>query len=187
MTFQFKIQIAEISKPTVWRRILVPADFTFDDFHSIIQISFGWDFAHLYQFSPQIYAGNPVIALNDEDMENDLDASKTKLKKIFTTEKQTFTYIYDFGDDWIHNITLEKILTEKTKVPKCLKGQGKCPPEDCGGIWGYYNLLEIISDPKHEEYTEMREWLGMENDEIWDVNEFYLDEVNAMLEEEFGE
>lgn len=186
MTLQFKIQLSNISKPTVWRRLMVPADFTFDDFHSVIQISFGWGFAHLYQFSPQAYAGNPVIALKDDDMEKpDLDASKAKLKSVFKLEKQKFTYIYDFGDDWIHTIILEKILPEKSPYPKCLKGQGKCPPDDCGGPWGYDNLLEILANPKHPEYKETKEWLFLDEDEEWDVNEFEIEDVNVMLEEEF--
>lgn len=187
MTLQFKIQLSNISKPTVWRRLMVPADFTFDDFHSVIQISFGWDFAHLYQFSPQGYGSHPLIAeISDEDWEEpDLDASKTKLKSIFKTENQKFTYIYDFGDDWVHKITLEKIMKEKITAPKCLKGQGKCPPENCGGAWGYENLLEILANPKHPEYKETKEWLFMDEDEEWDVNEFEIEDVNVMLEEEF--
>lgn len=186
MTLQFKIQLCHLKNPTVWRRVLVPDGFTFDDFHSVIQISFGWGFSHLYQFSPRVYAGNPVITLRDKSMEKpDLDASITKLKNIFTTEKQTFTYIYDFGDDWIHTITLEKILTEKINTPKCIKGQGQCPPEDCGGVWGYENILAILANPKHAEYKETKEWLFMDEDEEWDVNEFDIDDVNVMLEEEF--
>ncbi|MDY0215759.1 MAG: plasmid pRiA4b ORF-3 family protein [Bacteroidales bacterium] len=187
MTIQLKIQLNNISNPAVWRRVLVPADFTFEDLHSVIQISFGWEFAHLYQFSPKGYGSEPTIAPNsDIDWdEPDLNAEKTKLKKIFTTEKQTYTYIYDFGDDWIHKITVEKILKEKIKSPKCIKGQGKCPPEDCGGPWGYLDMLETLSNPKNEEYEERREWLGLSDDEPWDVNEFEMEDVNVMLEEGF--
>lgn len=187
MTLQFKIQLSNLSKPTVWRRVLVPADYTFDEFHSVIQVSFGWGFAHLYQFSPQGYGSQPLIAeISDEDWEEpDFDARKTKLKSIFKTENQKFTYIYDFGDDWIHKITLEKILKEKITSPKCLKGQGKCPPENCGGPWGYKNILEILANPKHAEYKETKEWLFMDEDEEWDVNDFDIEDVNVMLEEEF--
>jgi hypothetical protein len=187
MTFQFKIQLKDLTKPTVWRRVLIPADFTFEDFHSVIQVSMGWAFAHLYQFSPQGYGSHPLIAeISDEDWdEPDFDARKTKLKSIFKTENQKFTYIYDFGDDWIHKITLEKILKEKITTPKCLKGQGKCPPENCGGPWGYKNILEILANPKHEEYKNTKEWLFMDEDEEWDINEFQIEDVNVMLEEEF--
>lgn len=187
MTFQFKIQLTRLSKPSVWRRIIVPSDYTFDELHSVIQISFGWEFAHLYQFSPDGYGSHPIIALPDDEGwdEPDLDAGKTKLKTIFTSEKQTYVYIYDFGDDWIHKITLEKILTEKITSPKCLKGKGKCPPEDCGGPWGYMSLLETFNNPSHEEYHEIREWYGLNEGETWDVNEFDMEDVNVMLEEEF--
>ncbi|MDD2345723.1 MAG: plasmid pRiA4b ORF-3 family protein [Bacteroidales bacterium] len=186
MTFQFKIQLTRLSKPSVWRRVLVPANYTFDELHSVIQISFGWEFSHLYQFSPDGYGSHPIIALPDDEGwdEPDLDAGKTKLKTIFTSEKQTYVYIYDFGDDWIHKITLEKILTEKITSPKCLKGKGKCPPEDCGGPWGYMSLLETFNNPSHEEYHEIREWYGLNEGETWDVNEFDMEDVNVMLEED---
>lgn len=188
MTFQFKIQLKNLSKPTVWRRILVPETFTFHELHNVIQSVFPWDNYHSYQFSPSGYGSMPLIALNSKEYQVDLnmESSETALKDVFKTEKQTYTYIYDFGDDWIHKITLEKILPEKIAKPICIKGKGKCPPEDCGGVWGYQDLLEIISDPKHYEYTEMRDWLRMEDDEIWDVNEFDLDEVNDGLAVKFG-
>ena len=82
-------------------------------------------------------------------------------------------YVYDFGDDWEHILTLEKILPREkgTKYPVCIKGSRACPPEDCGGIWGYDELVEIISDPEHEEYHKMIEWLGGGFDaEAFDVN-----------------
>ena len=114
---------------------------------------------------------HPVIAIpSEEDWENpEMNAMKTKLNKVFTSEKQSYTYIYDFGDDWVHQIVLEKILPEEIKRPVCLNGKGACPPEDCGGPWGYENLKTILADPKHEEY--------------WDANYFELEEVNEMLKD----
>lgn len=183
MAFQFKIQIKGIQKPPVWRRLIVPETFTFEQFHALIQAAFGWDDYHLYQFSPQGYGSYPLIGLiEDGDFDGpDTDACKTKLKKIFTAEKQKFTYIYDFGDDWIHSIVLEKILAEKVKMASCIGGKGCCPPEDCGGVWGYADLLEVLSNPQHEEYAGMREWLGLDEGEQWDVNEFDLELTNAYV------
>ncbi len=184
MALQFKIQLKNISKPPVWRQVVVPETFTFEKLHKVIQDAFGWEHEHLYQFSPTGYGSNPTIALPlEHDFERpDMNASKTKLKDVFTTEKQKYTYIYDFGDDWVHSIVLEKILPDKIIKATCLAGKGKCPPEDCGGPWGYERLLEILNDPQHEEYEDMREWLGLEEeDDEWDVNEFDLELTNELL------
>ncbi|HCY42815.1 MAG TPA: plasmid pRiA4b ORF-3 family protein [Prolixibacteraceae bacterium] len=185
MAYQFKIQLKKVTKPPVWRQVVVPEDLSFHKFHILIQIVFGWENSHLYQFCPTGYGSKPTIAIPfDDDWEKpDMNASKIKLTQIFTAEKQTFTYIYDFGDDWIHRITLEKILPDMIKHPFCMAGKGTCPPEDCGGPWGYENLKMILADPKHEEHYEMREWLGLEEDEEWGAAWFDLDEVNEMLEE----
>ncbi len=187
MTLQFKIQLKNLSNPTVWRRIQVPGTFTFHDLHLVIQRVFPWDDYHMYLFSPSGYGSHPTIAISsDDDWEApEFDALETKLNELFKTEKQTYTYIYDFGDDWIHKITLEKILPENITIPKCIKGNGKCPPEDCGGPWGYENLLEILDNPKHEEHKNIKEWLGLKKNEKWDENEFDLEEVNEWLESEF--
>lgn len=187
-TFQFKIQLANISKPPVWRRVQVPASFTFYDLHRVIQIAFLWDDIHLYQFTPQGYGSYPVIALKNEfDSEKpDYYADKTKLYKIFSYEGQKYVYIYDFGDDWIHKITLEKILDTDKTYPVCLAGKGQGPPEDCGGPWGYENLKEILSDPSHEQYEEMREWVGLKKNEVFDPKKFNIEEINIYLKSVFN-
>ncbi len=183
MTFQFRIQLKNVSKPPVWRQVQVPGTFTFDQFHGVIQRCFGWENFHLYQFSPQGFGSYPVISIpSKEDWEQpEMNSMKTKLKEVFKLEKQTFNYIYDFGDDWSHKITLEKILPGEIESPVCLAGKGACPPEDCGGTWGYENLKTVLADPKHDEYQEMKEWLGLEEEEDWDAGEFDLEEVNERL------
>jgi hypothetical protein len=183
MTFQFRIQLKDVSKPPVWRQIQVPATFTFDQFHAVIQQCFGWDNFHLYQFSPQGHGSYPVIAIpSKEDWEKpDMNAMKARLKKVFKYEKETFSYIYDFGDDWYHKITLEKILPGEIESAVCLAGKGACPPEDCGGPWGYENLKIIQANPKQEGNKERKEWLGLNKDEDWDVNSFDLEMANRLL------
>ncbi|HPZ29469.1 MAG TPA: plasmid pRiA4b ORF-3 family protein [Defluviitoga sp.] len=189
MTFQFKIQLQNVSKPTVWRRVLVPSEITFDDFHYIIQDAFGWESEHLYSFSPSGYGSSPLIEINIEDDENDffsflsrnttqsLDAEKTKLSSIFKKEGQTYVYIYDFGDDWVHKITLEKINeTDNTLSATLLDGKGACPPEDCGGPWGYEELKEIMADKSNPNRAEILEWLDLEPDEEWDPQEYNVAE-----------
>ena len=183
MIYQFKIQLMNVAKPPVWRQIQVPEKFTFHQLHKLIQLVFGWEDCHLYQFSPKGYGSHPVISIPlEEDWEKpDMNALKTKLDKVFIAEKQTLTYLYDFGDDWVHQIVLEKILPDEITKPVCLNGNGACPPEDCGGPWGFENLKTILADPKHEEHQDMKEWLGLDEDEDWDANYFDLSGLNEML------
>jgi len=186
MALQFKIQLKGISKPPVWRKVLVPKNFTFHDFHRVIQAAFGWQDYHLYQFSSQGWDSYPVIAIpSDDDWEKpDMNSEKTKLSKIFTEEKQTYSYIYDFGDNWEHKITLEKITDDNSsKTASCIGGKGACPPEDCGGTWGYGSFLDVISNPEDPEHDGMLEWAGLEEGETWeDVARFDLEEVNKAVQ-----
>jgi len=182
MIHQFKIQIKEIKKPPIWRRVLVPDSFTFHQFHQIIQAAFGWEDAHLYLFSPQGYSSRFTISIPSKY--DDLlvkDSRLLKLQDIFHTENQTYTYIYDFGDDWTHKIALEAILSGSSKEASCIAGKGACPPEDCGGAWGYENLKTILKDPKHPEYSVLREWLWLEPDEKWDTARFELEDAQERV------
>lgn len=175
MLLQLKIQIKGISKPPVWRRLLVPDHFTFSQLHQVIQNAFGWDDYHLFQFSPTGYGSHPQIGLEDEWTEDDLEnAQKVKLNKYLHQKGEKYTYIYDFGDDWTHTILVEDVLAGKAIRAELLAGKGACPPEDCGGVWGYESLLEALADPKHEMHDEMRDWLGLEADDSWDPTSFNL-------------
>lgn len=181
MQYQFKIQLQHISKPPVWRKVLVPAQFSFEQFHQVIQEAFGWGDYHYYQFSPTGYGSQPRISIPDEDDWSDeeiINSKEIKLSDIFNREGQKFTYIYDFGDDWIHKITLEAIKEDVTLKAQLLAGKSACPPEDCGGPWGYAHLLEVLENPDDEEYEGLREWLGLvDEDEKWDVHYFDLKEA----------
>jgi hypothetical protein len=184
MTFHFKIQLQHISKPPVWRKVAVPAQFTFLRFHEVIQAAFGWENYHLFEFSSGGYGSDLQISMPDPmgmGERNQKEAGKVKLSQIFKEEGQNFTYIYDFGDDWVHLITLEKIVDEKTIKADCMAGKGACPPEDCGGPWGYTELKETLADPKHPEHEEMKEWLELEEDEEWDPVAFDLEEAQALV------
>ncbi len=85
---------------------------------------------------------------------------------------QKFVYIYDFGDDWIHKITLENIEKIDAANADCITGKGACPPEDCGGPWGYANFRKILNNPDHEEYEDTREWVLLAEGEQWDAQAF---------------
>jgi len=156
LTYQFKIKLRGISKPPVWRRVLVPANFTFSGFHAVIQKAFGWWNEHLYCFSDRPYCRMLNIAeVREDDWGNapDFDARKFTLGELYGEKlnpKYKLCYVYDFGDDWIHDITLEDIIEELHPHASCTAGKGACPEEDCGGLWRYEDMKENgeIDDPK---------------------------------------
>ncbi|HPK23203.1 MAG TPA: plasmid pRiA4b ORF-3 family protein [Smithella sp.] len=179
--FQLKITLNHI-KPPIWRRVLVDSDIKLPDLHKIIQTVMGWTNSHLHQF----IIGNQYYSLpSDESFYKVVDYRRIKLDSLFNTPKSNFIYEYDFGDGWEHSIVIEKILPREknTYYPICIDGKRSCPPEDCGGTFGYENLITIINNPEHEEYDEMMEWLG----DYFDPKEFNIDEVNEFLREKnFG-
>ena len=179
MAFQFKIKLKNISKPSVWRRVIVSEKMTFYEFHETIQVLFHWENYHLYFFSPSGYGSHPYISEPDNDDEIDMEAPATRLDEVFGDAYRQFQYCYDLGDDWVHEIELEEITKEKIRRPRCVAGKGACPPEDCGGPWGYQNMKEIMNNPDHEEHSDFKEWLGIEG--VWDPSCFDQEEVNRQL------
>lgn len=174
---QLKIQLKGI-KPAIWRKVLVEDSVTFDALHRIIQIAMGWENYHLYMFN----VGGVEISVPDPDQEQEVKNSKKVKIAQFLSENQKFLYVYDFGDSWEHTITVEKVLESDSsqKYPVCIAGESACPPEDCGGVWGYAELMEIRKDKSHPEYEErIVEWLG----EDYDPEHFNVKEVNEELEE----
>ena len=185
MTYQFKIQILKINNPPVWRRVIVPDTYTFEQFHKIIQVVLGWTDSHSYLFSPEGYGSYPLITVPSEiPFEPTEDVATTYLKEIFNTEQQTFIYIYDFGDNWIHKITLEAKLPDFScfsPIALYIAGEGKCPPEDCGGTLRYRLIKEILSDHKHPEYKETIESIGLSFGKKWDADYFDIKTVRSFL------
>ncbi len=175
--YQVKVTL-EDSKPPIWRRLLVRSDITLGDLHPIIQEAMGWWNYHLHQFIVQgTYFGEPHPDYDDYlDMH---DERKVTLRQIVPGEGFKFRYEYDFGDSWLHQVLVEKIVPPEPgqHYPVCIKGRRACPPEDVGGVWGYYGFLEAIQDPDHPEHEEYLEWVGGE----FDPAAFDLDEVNARL------
>lgn len=182
MVFEFLIQLKNIDNPPVWRLVLVPSRFTFDKFHKVIQAAFGWEGYHLYQFSPSGYQSSPTIhipheGLGDYHRGKTLDARIITIAEIFKEKGQLYSYIYDFGDDWDHSIKLMDIHDERHVIARLALGEGACPPEDCGGPWGYKNMLEVLKNPKDDEYKTIREWLGLKKGQNWDVNHFDIEKA----------
>jgi hypothetical protein len=174
-TLQLKITLRG-SKPPIWRRVLVPDNITLGDLHLAIQIAMGWTDAHMHQFidrEGQCYGvSNP-----DWDFESMHDEDAVLIGKLFKKEKTSLRYEYDFGDGWEHAVTLEKILPfDRTQsLPVCLKAVGACPPEDVGGIYGYYRFLDAYTNPEHPEHEDFREWMGDDfqpgNPDLAEINE----------------
>ena len=184
--YQFRIELQEI-KPPIWRRIQVPETYTFWDLHVAIQDSMGWTDSHLHEFAIR----NPKtrrtinIGFPDEDFGRKVSKGWKKLiADFFSPQNPEAGYTYDFGDDWQHIVILEAILPRQAgvKYPLCLAGERSCPPEDCGGIHGYENFLEIIMDPKHEDHDSMLEWAGGEfNPEHFDCSGVVFDDPAERL------
>ena len=169
MIYQIKITLQD-SKPPIWRRVLVPSNYTLEQLHEIIQTSMGWENYHLYSFkiSNKFY--------ENEEIDDSLDVKRFTIEKILKKRNKAL-YTYDFGDNWDHKIEVEDILKESEfKPPFCIKAVGNCPPEDSGGMWGYYSKLEILSDPKHPDHEEIKEWMGDEYNK-----EINLKDINSDL------
>jgi len=168
----YQIQIClKRYKPKIWRRILVPPELLLPDLHRIIQTTMGWTNSHLHQFvKDETFYQERTDDNEFWDEQKDVDYRNTKISELLKHEKEQIIYEYDFGDGWDHDIILEKTLPfdDKTEYPVCLVGKLNCPPEDCGGPWGYSNMLEILKQPDHEEY------------ELY----FNKDEVNDILKED---
>jgi hypothetical protein len=173
--YQLKITLKG-SKPPSWRRIEVADDITLARLHHIIQASMGWTNSHLHMFN----VGRTSYSVPDPDYDEDVrDERRHKLNQLLTAPKQKLSYEYDFGDSWTHEVLLKKVLTPEPGVsyPRCTAGKRACPPEDCGGVWGYADFLEAIGYPEQEQHNELLEWVGGE----FDPEQFEIAEANAAL------
>lgn len=154
--------------PAVWRRIVVPASYSFWDLHVAVQCAMGWFDSHLHVFRVKNPASRKIdeIGIPDDDpfvgAPVQLPGWEVPIARYFGSGGARASYEYDFGDSWVHEIECEAIEPGQagSRYPRCLDGQRACPPEDCGGPPGYERLLETIADPSSEEYESMMEWLG---------------------------
>jgi len=163
------------TKPLIWRRLQVPGNANLGWLHAVIQVAMGWTNSHLHQFKTanRFYSDTRHHFAEFEDDPEILDERKFTLQQLAPHAQDTLGYEYDFGDSWEHGIRVEKILPPDPAAATtalCLAGRCACPPEDCGGIWGYADLLKILKNRKHPEHKSMKEWLGRPLDaESFDV------------------
>jgi hypothetical protein len=164
------------SEPPIWRRLLVPAALRLSELHTVLQVAMGWHDDHLHQF----VAGKRRYGVPDHDgWSQTLDERTVTLGQVLQRPKQSLVYEYDFGDGWEHEVVLEQGVAAdpELRLPRCLTGEGACPPEDVGGIWGYRELLQALQDPGHPEHEEYLEWV----DEGFDPATFSAAAVNEVL------
>jgi hypothetical protein len=172
---QFKIEMAGI-RPAIWRRILVPSDYNFWDLHVAIQDAMGWKDYHLHHFEimgkgkrNEVHIGIPDFD-GFPDLQEVYPGWEIWVLAYFNDLGIEAGYLYDYGDDWWHRVKLEGYIHREmnTKYPLCTGGERACPPEDCGGVSGYAEVIKILSDPRHPDHKDMRRWAGKD----WDPEKF---------------
>ncbi len=174
---QITVLLAEVADPPVWRRLLIPAAMPLNRLHDVIQTAMGWQDHHLHSFTDgnrNYGLPDPELAFTDERSVRfgDLDVDRGVIR-----------YTYDFGDDWEHEIVVEALGTAEPggHYPRCIDGEGACPPEDCGGPPGYEQLREILADPGDAEHDDMVMWMGLEHASEFDPAAFDIELVNRRL------
>lgn len=171
--FQLKVTLREV-KPAVWRRMLVPGTMKLSVLNAVILAAMGWTGYHLYEFR----AAGRAYGEPDEEFGDDvLDANRHHLSEIANVGGW-FTHHYDFGDGWVHCVTVESVteVAGRSK-PSCIAGCNACPPEDVGGPYGYSEFLAAIRDPKHEDHAHLLDWAGG----AFDPTAFDLEETNTLV------
>jgi hypothetical protein len=172
--FELTITLLE-TEPKIWRRVLVKGNTNLEDLHRIIQIAMGWDNYHMHQFK----IGGEYYGVPDKDFDYEVkNECKTMIADLYAREKRKFGYEYDFGDSWYHEIKIKQCRApaKGMKYPTCLEGEKTAPPEDCGGIPGFYGMLETLSNPKDPEYARIKEWMGN-----YSPDRFDKDAINKRL------
>ncbi len=174
--YQLKVTLLD-SQPPIWRRFQVESRVTLERLHHILQAVMGWTDSHMHGFrrpaSSQSGARRRLLPIESADEKS------TRVADVVRRAKDRFVYEYDFGDSWEHEILLEEIVPRSStaRYPMVLAGRGACPPEDVGGLSGYYHFLEAIKDPKHPDHEEIVEWGG----KGFDPAAFDVQAVNRMF------
>ena len=175
--YQLKVTLLG-TRPPIWRRLLVPSELTLAQLHDVLQVAMGWQDGHLHEFRARgrRFGPDPQDQFVADDVE---DEHRMRVFGLFDRTGAKAAYTYDFGDTWEHSIVLEKRLPAAPNMvyPVCTDGQLACPPEDCGGIPGFYDLLNALRDPTHEQHQELQDWV----DGDYDPETFSIEAVNRIL------
>ncbi len=188
---QFLVILAE-TEPPIWRRILVPAAYSFWDLHVAIQDAMGWLDCHLHEFR----VWNPALGKIQEIGYPDEDGygkavSASWSVPVWPLARDSglpIVYTYDFGDNWRHVVAYEDMEPAEAGVayPRCISGAGKCPPEDCGGIGGFVEFLTAMSNKRHPEHKSYVEWIGgMYDPKEFDPQKVQFDDPKKRLKAAF--
>lgn len=161
--YRFKITLQDTA-PEIWRRIETE-DVTLAQLHELIQTAMGWTNSHLHQFEiADSRHTDPRFMMDDLDDLGAIDYSGVRVSDLVSEHgpELVMGYEYDFGDGWQHEIVLEEVTQPEPRVryPRCIDGERACPPEDVGGVYGFANYVEAITDPSHSEHDEFLEWSG---------------------------
>ncbi len=172
--YQLKITLLG-TEPAVWRRVVAPVTISLDRLHDVIQVVMGWQDTHLHEFIVRQRRFSEVMD-NIDPLDGSEDESEYRLNALLTRKGQRMTYVYDFGDNWEHDILLENSRyedREQAMAVVCLDGARACPPEDVGGIPGYETLSAAMRDPTHPQRQDFIDWLG----KPFDPDAFDLDAI----------
>lgn len=176
------------TRPRVWRRVEVPLSYTLLSLHSVVQAAFEWYGGHLWEF--EIGGEQYSDPLFGDFVEPDpfgwsaSDADKLSLQGIVDLGIKKFNYTYDFGDDWRHILTILRVIDAKpaTSYPTLVAGSCRSPIDDCGGVWGFYDIADAASDPDHPMRGEYEEWLGTDYLESFDLKDFDSERIRRRVE-----
>jgi hypothetical protein len=159
--FQLKVAL-KMSRPQIWRRVLVPSNIPMDELHLVFQAALGWTNSHLHSFKIDSLEYSLSYEPGDLTDLKMLDEYRIPLDSLINKVGTKFEYTYDFGDDWQHTVTFEKRLdvNPDLKYPLCIDGKMACPPEDVGGTYGFAQFRRIMRNPQHREYAEYIDWVG---------------------------
>jgi hypothetical protein len=165
--FELKVALRHI-QPPIWRQLLIYGSTSLHGLHEAIQEAFGWENYHLYAFQ----LGSRRFESPAQEEATGEDSTEILLMDLDLKPRTKLTYLYDFGDDWHHDIEVIDVRKHEDgmEYPFCTDGARAGPPEDCGGPFAYQELLEILADAKHPEHRERREWAGPHfHPEVFDI------------------
>ncbi len=177
--YQLNISLT-FSDPLIWRRLLIPGETSLAQLHAIIQNCMGWNDIHAHRFLVGKVFYGPSEGGEIWEKTGERDEAAYQIVTLENDLKWCFTYIYDFGDGWEHDIALEQTLPNGhvRDLPALLDGEKACPPENVGGVPGYMEFLTIINDPHHKHHQRMAKWYGADR---FDPDDFDLAEANRIL------